>query len=462
MSRILIVDDEQSMREFLEILLAQEGYSVDTADCGFAAIAKISQGETYDLVLTDLKMARGDGLQVLEHIKKHSPDVEVIMMTAFTTTETAIEAMRLGAYDYLSKPFNVDEITVIVDKCLEKRTLALENRRLKSELADRYSFDNIVGRSDAMKGVFSVVQRVARTRTNVLISGETGTGKELVARALHFASARAEAPFLVINCGAIPEQLMESELFGHKKGSFTGATGDKKGMFVEAEGGTLFLDEIGELPLALQVKLLRVLQERRVKPIGGVHEREVDVRIIAATNRDLEDEIDRDRFRQDLYYRLNVIEIHIPPLRERREDIPFLVQHFVGKFNAEMDKGLRGSTPEALDALMAYHYPGNVRELENIVERAATFELGDRLSKESLPPALAGRTPPQRVNVAAGGFSIPEEGVVLDEILAEIEKKYLRSALEKAGGVRTEAAKLLGMTFRSIRYKLDKYGITDS
>jgi two-component system response regulator PilR (NtrC family) len=459
-SRILIVDDEQSLREFLEILLTSEGYAVDMADCGFAAIAKISSGEVYDLIITDLKMARGDGLQVLAHVKKNVPEIEVIMMTAFSTSETAVEAMKLGAYDYLAKPFNVDEITLVVAKCLEKRNLAQENQRLKSELADRYSFENIVGKSAAMKQVFSVVERVASTRTSVLVTGETGTGKELVARAVHFASSRCDKPFLVINCGAIPEQLMESELFGHKKGSFTGAFADKTGMFEAAEGGTLFLDEVGELPMSLQVKLLRVLQERRVKPVGGAHEIQVNARIIAATNRDLEEEVEGDRFRRDLFYRLNVIQIAIPPLRDRREDVPLLVQHFIHKFNDEMDKQMVGTTPEALDSLMAWHYPGNVRELENIIERAATFETTDRLQRQNLPPSVA-EPRVLDISAAAADFELPEEGVVLEDILSEIERRYLRQALERSDGVRTDAAKLLGMTFRSIRYKLSKYGMNE-
>ncbi len=455
MQRVLVVDDERSMREFLEILLTNEGYNVTTATGGIEAVARMNADPTIDLVLTDLKMPRGDGLQVLEHVKRTNPEIEVIVMTAFSTTETAVEAMRLGAYDYLSKPFKVDEIQVVVSKCLEKRKLALENRRLRGQLREKYKFENIIGRSRAIRQVFEIIDRVATTRTSVLVSGETGTGKELVARALHFNSPRRDNPFLVINCGAIPENLMESELFGHKKGSFTGAMTDKKGMFVEASGGTLFLDEIGELPLALQVKLLRVLQERRVKPIGGVHEKDVDVRIIAASNRDLQVEVEEDRFRQDLYYRLNVIQLTIPPLRDRREDIPLLVQHFVDKFAGEMGKTLRGCEPGALECLMRYPYHGNVRELENIIERAATFETTDVLTSESLPPHVATRSEPALS--VLNDFAIPPDGVNLESILSEIEKGYLKKALDMSSGVRTDAAKLLGMTFRSIRYKLDKY-----
>jgi two-component system response regulator PilR (NtrC family) len=460
--RVLIVDDERSMREFLEILLEQHGYDVTTASGGVEAVARLGSSDSdYDLVLTDLKMPRVDGMAVLEHVKKRCPETEVVVMTAFSTTETAIKAMRLGAYDYLSKPFKVDEVTVIVGKCLEKRRLALENRRLKSELQGRYQFKNIIGNSAAIKAVFTIVERVARTRTNVLVVGETGTGKELVARAIHFNSPRSEQPFIVINCGAIPENLMESELFGHLKGSFTGAISHKKGLFQEAAGGTLFLDEIGELSLPLQVKLLRVLQEKRVKPIGGTHEEAVDVRIIAATNRDLQEEVQADRFRQDLYYRLNVIQVRIPPLRDRREDIPLLAQHFVDKFSSEIASDVRGISAEAMDMMQRHRFDGNVRELENVIERAITFELSELVTVESLPPQLVDRVTASSsvAGQTLGVVGIPDGGVNLDDILADLERRYLTAALDKAGGVRTEAARLLGMTFRSIRYKLDKYGL---
>jgi len=447
------------MREFLEILLEQHGYDVTTASGGVEAVARIgASDEEFDLVLTDLKMPQVDGIAVLEHVKKRFPETEVVMMTAFSTTETAIKAMKLGAYDYLSKPFKVDEVTVIVDKCLEKRKLSMENQRLRSELKGRYQFKNIIGNSQAIRQVFTIVERVARTRTNVLIWGETGTGKELVARAIHFNSPRAKEPFIVINCGAIPENLMESELFGHIKGSFTGAVANKPGLFQEAAGGTLFLDEIGELSLSLQVKLLRVLQEKRVKPIGGTHEKEVDVRIIAATNRDLEQEVEAGRFRQDLYYRLNVIQVRIPPLRDRTEDIPVLAQHFVDKFAREIGGNIRGVSAEAMELMMGHRFAGNVRELENIIERAVTFELTDMITLDSLPPHL---NRSRQSTASAATIHVPDDGVNLEEILSDIERRYLLAALQKANGVRTDAAKLLGMTFRSIRYKLDKYGITD-
>ena len=447
------------MREFLEILLRKEGYAVEAADGGVQAITRLdSTGTEYDLVITDLKMPHVDGLSVLRHAKHVSPETEVILMTAFSTTETAIEAMKLGAYDYISKPFRVEEIKVVIQKGLERRLLSLENRRLKGQLQQRYAFHNIVGKSSAIRQVFSVIERVARTRTSILLAGETGTGKELVAKAIHYNSPRRDGPFIVINCGAIPEQLMESELFGHAKGSFTGAVFDKKGLFEEAIGGTLFLDEVGELPLPLQVKLLRALQERRIKRIGGTRELEVDVRIVAATNRDLEREVAADRFRQDLYYRLNVVQMRVPPLRERREDIPLLIQHFLERFREEYGTPVCGIDPDALELLMRYSFDGNVRELENIIERAVNFETTASITVSSLPGGVRDR---QVQPAVIGEVVVTGSGVDVESILADLERKYLVEALRVAGGVRTDAAKLLKISFRSIRYKLQKYQIED-
>ena len=456
--RILVVDDEISLREMLEIFLEQHGYSVTTATSPTDAIGKLQQND-FDLVISDLKMPGPiDGIGLLEHVRQRWPDIEMIMMTAYSTAETAIRAMKLGAFDYLTKPFKVDEVAVVVEKCLEKRRLNVENQRLKVQLADRYRFDSIVGKSAAIREVFAIIERAAPTRASVLVHGETGTGKELVAKALHYNSPRRDKPFVPVNCGAIPGELMESELFGHIKGSFTGATANKKGLFEEAHGGTLFLDEIGELSLSLQVKLLRVLQERRVKPIGGTREVEVDVRIVAASNRNLEQEVKEERFRQDLFYRLNVIQLTIPPLRARRDDIPLLVQHFVQKLGQEMGLTLRGVDRDAMEALSVYAYPGNVRELENIVERALTFAVGNTLALETLPPHVAARRE-EAILPAMDAIHIPEGGMDLEALLEDLERRYLVKALELSGGVRTDAGKLLGMTFRSIRYKLDKYGI---
>jgi len=459
MARILVVDDEKSMREFLEILLRKEGYEVAVASNGFEATERIGAGQEFDLVITDLKMPRISGIDVLEHVKSTVPDTMVVVMTAYSTAETAIEAMKKGAYDYIPKPFKVDEIRVVIEKALEKRTLMLENVRLKGALKQKYSFSNIIGKSAAMQKVFDLIARVAKTRASVLITGESGTGKELVARAIHFNSQRREAPFVVLNCGAIPETLMESELFGHVKGAFTGASRDKKGLFEAADGGSIFLDEIGELTPPLQVKLLRVLQERRIKPVGGVTEREVDVRVIAATNKVLEDEVREARFREDLYYRLNVITVHLPPLRERQEDIPHIAEHFLHKYTREMGKEIHSIAPDAAAALMNYRFVGNVRELENIIERAVTFEGSDELTIDSLPRSLVEEQSP--LGDFKGNVFLPERGVDLEAILADIEKTFLMKALERAGGVKTEAAKILGISFRSIRYKLEKYGVSD-
>ena len=461
MAHILVVDDEVSMREFLEILLRKSGHTVECMKDGAEALARIGDGaDEVDLVITDLKMPRVTGLEVLERVKQAMPDTEVVVMTAFSTTETAIEAMKKGAYDYIGKPFKVDQIKVVVDKCIEKRRLAVENRRLHHLVREKFRFENIVGRSPAIRQVFEMIERVALTRTNVLISGETGTGKELVAKAIHFNSPRKDKPFLVINCGAIPAELMESELFGHIKGAFTGAYTNKKGLFEEADGGTLFLDEIGELTLPLQVKLLRALQERKIKQVGGVRELDVDVRIIAATNRDLEDEVRRDRFRQDLYFRLNVIQIRMPALRDRRDDIPLIAQHLLQKLGKDLGKHLRGIEPRAMDALIAYPFAGNVRELENLIERAVTFEMSDVLTVSSLPEHVV--APPRTLGPMSGPgreLELPDSGVDLEGILADVEKRYLLKALEQTGGNKTDAAKRLGVSFRSIRYKLAKFGI---
>lgn len=456
-ARILIVDDERSLREFLEIFLRKEGYEVSLASNGRDAIDRLERGEVFDLVLTDLMMPQVDGLGVLEAVKDRAPDTQVLVMTAFATTDTAIDAMKKGAFDYVQKPFKVDEIKVVIEKALDQRRLLEENRQLRAQVHKQYSFHNIIGRSPRMQQLFELVRRVADTRTSVLITGESGTGKELVARALHHGSRRQDFPMVAVNCGAIPENLMESELFGHTKGSFTGAHVAKIGMFSAANQGTIFLDEVGELPMHLQVKLLRVLQERRIRPVGSVQEEPIDVRVIAATNQDLEEAIRSGRFREDLYYRLNVIRLEIPPLRERREDIPLIARHFLKRFATEMDRAIEDFSPEATELLLAYDFPGNVRELENIVERAVTFETTRAVTRESLPPSVAnGDT---RLRGLTSELTVPPEGMDLEGLLAELERGLLVQALERTGGNRTEAAKLLRISFRSLRYKLDKYDI---
>jgi len=457
---ILIVDDERSMREFLAIYLRRAGYAVEAADGGAQALATMKNRE-FDIVITDLRMPDIGGLEVLAETKKRHPETQVIVVTAFATADTAIAAMKAGAYDYLTKPFKVDEVGLVVERALERRNLQKQNVALRDEIKGRYRLERLIGKSEPMQRLFEMLQKIAPAKTSVLLIGESGTGKELVSRAIHELSPRSGQPFVAINCGAIPETLIESELFGHVKGSFTGATTDKTGLFEAANGGTLFLDEIAELPIAMQVKLLRALQERKIKRVGGVTENEIDVRVVAATNRDLESEIENGSFRQDLYYRLNVIQLRIPPLRERRDDIPLLVEHFIRKFAAEHGRTISGIEPDTLSALMGHSFPGNVRELENIIERAVTLAPADRLTADNLP----GLTSHQGASIASPSANLlPETGVNLEQVVADFERGILLKALERTRGNRTEAARLLGVTFRSLRYRLSKLGIagTDS
>ncbi len=455
--RILIVDDERSLREFLEILLRKDGHDVTIAGGGQQAIDALESGPEFDLVLTDLMMPHVNGMAVLEAVKERSPDTQVLMMTAYATADTAIEAMKKGAFDYLQKPFKVDEIQVVIHKALAQRRLVEENRQLRAQVHKQYSFHNIVGRSSRMQQVFELVRRVADTRTSVLITGESGTGKELIARAIHHSSGRRDHPMITVNCGAIPENLMESEFFGHVRGAFTGAHANKTGMFAAADEGTIFLDEIGELPMHLQVKLLRVLQERRIRAVGATQEVPVDVRIIAATNQDLESGIKEGRFREDLYYRLNVIRLEMPALRHRTEDVPLIARHFLRRHSEEMDKRIEDFEPDAMETLLAYDFPGNVRELENIVERAVTLENSQWIRRDNLPPWMLRAA--SALGELAAAVKLPAEGLDLEELLAGLEKDVINQALERTGGNRTEAARLLGISFRSIRYKLEKYGI---
>jgi two-component system, NtrC family, response regulator PilR len=458
MGTVLVVDDERSMREFLAICLRREGHQVSVAESGERALEHLGESPV-DIVVTDLKMpGRVDGLGLLRGIRERGLDTEVIVVTAFATPETAIAAMKQGAYDYLTKPFKVDEINAVIDRALEKRALVEANTALREKVTGRYRLASLLGRSPQMQRLFELIGKIHSTRTSILVTGESGTGKELVARALHSEGNRAGKPFVAVNCGAIPEELMESELFGHRRGSFTGAVADKAGLFQQADGGILFLDEIGELSLGLQVKLLRALQERKVKPIGDTAETEVDVRVVAATNRELEEEVARGGFRSDLYYRLNVIEVRLPPLRQRREDIPLLIDHFVRRYAVEQEKRLAGVTGEAMKVLQSYDYPGNVRELENIVEHAVTMASGPRIDVGDLPRL--------RQTVAPGAsdgaeVAIPDEGFDLDRALADYERAIVLRALEQSGGVRKRAARLLGITFRSLRYRLAKLGLAE-
>ena len=365
--------------------------------------------------------------------------------------------MKAGAYDYLTKPFKVDEVGLVVERALERRALRRQNVVLRDEIKGRYKLERLIGKSPAMGRVFDVIKKIAPARTSVLLIGESGTGKELAARALHELSGRAENEFVAVNCGAIPESLIESEFFGHVKGAFTGANTDRPGLFEAAHGGTIFLDEIGELPVAMQVKLLRVLQERKVKRVGGVQEKEVDVRVVAATNRDLEAEVEKGAFRQDLFYRLNVIQLRLPPLRERREDLPLLVDHFLRKFSAEHGRPLSGIDPDAMSALMGHSFPGNVRELENLIERAVTLAPGDRISADTLPTLSPISTAGAHAGPAPG---LPAAGLDLEKVVEDFERGIIIKALEHTRGNRTEAARLLGVTFRSLRYRLSKLGIS--
>jgi two-component system response regulator PilR (NtrC family) len=452
--RILVVDDERSMLEFLQVLLEEEGYDITTARSVAEGRARWGEGP-FDLVLCDLMMPDGSGLELLEEIRTDNASASVIMMTAFTSTKSAIEAMKLGAYDYLSKPFDVDEIKLTIKKAIEKTELVDENFYLRRELEGKYKFSNIIGRSRRMQEIFALVERVARTNSTILLEGESGTGKELIARAIHYAGSRAKNRFLSVNCGALPETLLESELFGHKRGAFTGAVTEKKGLFQAAHQGTLLLDEVGEMTPPMQVKLLRALQEKRIRQVGSNTEDPVDTRIIAATNQDLLELIKSGDFREDLYYRINVIPIRVPPLRERREDIPLLVDFFVKKYSLELDIETPRIAVEALKLLENYHWPGNVRELENVIERALALTSSDTLTSEDIPTHLLRR---------GGGVlpivEIPDEGLNLEAHLDEMRRALMLQALERCEGVQTRAAELVGMSFRSFRYYAKKAGLT--
>lgn len=451
--QILVVDDEAGMREMLEILLSREGYSVTTAVNGREGLETFRNG-SFDLVISDIRMPEMSGIELLSKIVAQQNEALVIMMTAFSTTEEAVEAMKLGAYDYITKPFKNDEVRLVVAKALEKNRLKKENVALRTALGERYSFSSLVGKSASMQNIYSLIERVSQSSANVLIGGESGTGKELVARAIHQHSQRANMPFVPVNCGAIPENLIESELFGHEKGAFTGAERKKPGLFETAEGGTLFLDEIGELPLGMQVKLLRVLQEREFRRVGGTRDLPLDIRLVAATNRNLEELANSGDFREDLFYRLNVVRIDLPPLRERVEDIPLLLERFYS---------LYGSTPhpeisdEVRRHLYTYAWPGNIRELANLVERSCALGWNDTLPIDVLPREMKGE--------ASGSTLRPlltKDGLDLDAYLAEVEKEIVLQALSHANGVIKHAAELLKISFRSMRYRLEKLGINDN
>ena len=444
--RILVVDDEEKLRRVIELQLSTAGFEVDKAA---SAEEALKLAERADLVLTDLKLPGMDGLALLAAIRHQNMFAPVIMMTAFGSIQVAVEAMKAGAADFLLKPFSLDHLMAVIHKALEMRALRDENRQLREELGKRYEFDNIVGRSLAMQEIFATIERVAPTRATVLLAGESGVGKDLIARAIHFHSPRRDRPFVKINCTALPENLMESELFGYEKGAFTGANTTKPGKFEQADTGTVFLDEIGDVPPSIQVKLLRILQEREFERLGSNKTRHIDVRVIAATNQDLRAALEQGTFREDLYYRLNVVPISIIPLRERMQDIPFLAEHFLSKYSAETGNKVQAITPAAMSKLMTYHWPGNVRELENVIERSLVMCTGDRLDAADIKMDNM-----PRLRSAGGEFALPA-GMTLDQY----EQEIIREALKRADGNKSQAARSLGLTRNALRYRLTQMGL---
>jgi two-component system response regulator PilR (NtrC family) len=460
-ARILVVDDEPGIRVMLAAALKREGHVVQLATDGPSALALLD-AEPVDLIVTDIRMPGMTGIELLDAAKRIDPNLSVIMMTAFGSKDTVLDALRLGATDYVEKGDKLkDELMLRIRKELSRKRLQQENVLLKRTLGSSHSFSSIIGRSDAMLAIFGLIERIAPTTSTVLIHGESGTGKELVARAIHFNSTRKDRPFVALNCGALPETLLDSELFGHVRGAFTGADTNKKGLIEVAETGTIFLDEISEMSPMVQVKLLRVLQERKFRRLGGTEEVEADIRIIAATNRDLSKMVAEGKFREDLFYRINVIPLKLPPLRDRRDDIPALAGHFVAKFAQQMDKAITGISGDAMRLLQRHCWPGNVRELENAMERAVALEATATILPESLPealaapPAVAADAMPGTPELLAGG------SIDLEAHVARVEREYLAEALKQAQGVKTKAAERLGLTFRQFRYLLKKYDVKD-
>jgi len=473
-ARILVVDDERSMREMLSILLKREGHQVSVAENGQGAIDLLNQ-RPFDLVVSDARMPDVDGLEVLRHARSINPSVIAIMVTAYGSPDLLRGVAQLGVNDYVEKPFNTEVLRFRIRKELDRKRLQQENVLLKRALHTTNQFSNIIGNSPAMQEVFELVETIAPTGSTVLITGESGTGKELVARAIHVRSPRSDRPFVAVNCGALTETLLDSELFGHMRGSFTGADGNKKGLIEVAEKGTIFLDEIGEMSPMLQVKVLRVLQERKFRRVGGTEEVDADIRIIAATNRDLGRMVAEGQFREDLFYRINVIPVRLPSLRERVGDVPLLADHFVGKFAEQMKKAISGISRPALDCLQAHAWPGNVRELENAIERAVALERSAMILPESLPEALRGGAAsvplPASAPMAAAATAataapapqasqpLPDKGFDLEQHVQHLEREYIAEALRRSNGVKVKAAELLGMSFRSFRYYMKKYNL---
>ncbi len=454
LKKVLVVDDEENIRHMLATVLRAEGYEVTRAASAEEAEGLL-QSQQYDVMLSDIRMPRVDGLQLLDRVQQKYPDMVVVMMSAYGNVDTAIEAMKRGAYDYIAKPFKPDEVILLLRKAEERERLKRENRSLRLEKDLREGgMGKMVGRSERMQEVFKTIYKIAEYKTTVLIHGESGTGKELVARAIHDHSPRADKAFVAVNCGAIPENLLESELFGHVRGAFTGAIRNKKGRFEMAHGGTLFLDEVGELSASFQVKLLRVLQEKRFEMVGGERTIEVDVRVVAATVRDLSEEVDAGTFREDLYYRLNVLPLSIPPLRERIEDVRALVEHFVECNNARLGMQCEGISPDTLKLLMEYPWPGNVRELENTIEHAMVLAESSIVELESLPEKIRQSSDRIRLTLLSGEMSIKKTTRV-------VEEELIRRALKKTGGNRTNAAKILEISHRALLYKIKEYGLSD-
>jgi two-component system, NtrC family, response regulator PilR len=451
---VLVIDDEEIMREILDALLTREGYEVRLAAGGLEGL-DVARAVPVDAVIVDVMMPDMDGISTLEELKKIDEDVAVIMITAFASVETAIAAMKRGAFDYITKPFKNDEVLAVLRNAMERRRLVAENRALRQNLQERYSrFGNIIGRSARMRQVFDLIVQAAPSRSTILISGESGTGKELVARAIHLNSPRAARPFITVNAGTLPPDLLESNLFGHVKGAFTGAVYPKKGLFELADKGSIFFDEIGNIPLETQAKLLRVMQEREFMRLGGIETIKVDVRIVAATNVDLKRMMEEGGFREDLYYRLHVITIQLPPLRERREDIPLLAQHFLQKYGEENTKPDLELTPDSLDLLMAYDWPGNVRELENVIERAVVLTSGPRIGAELVPEQVRRRPVFQMPQ-----FVLPPEGISFKDVITDFEKRLIESTLESAGGVQKKAAELLRIKPTTLNEMIKRYDI---
>lgn len=450
MEKILVIDDEKSLLDLLEVVFKKEGYDVDAFLSSSKALEALEKNGDYDLILTDIKIPQISGMEVLKRVRKKRPDIPVIMITAYGTIKQAVDALKAGALDYVVKPFNVEELKIIVAQGMEQRRLKQENLYLKKELDEKSRFENMVGKSKVMRELYALIDKIAVTDSTVLITGESGTGKEMAARAIYLSSRRRGRAFVSLNCSALPENLLESELFGHMKGSFTGAIANKKGMFEVAEKGTLFLDEVGEMSPWTQVKLLRTLQERRIRRVGGNDEISVDVRIIAATNQDLKQKIAEGKFREDLFYRLNVISLEIPPLRRRKEDIPLLVSHFLEKYCGKMNRGMKRLAPEVIRIFEAYGWPGNVRELENVVERIVAIEERETITEKSLPEELLTPSRSQASEIEV------KPGFNLNETLDHLTRNFVRQALQNSGGSLKKTAQLLGINYRSLRYLIEK------